>query len=81
MADKEKNWFKADGSTIACKEKNKVLNENYREIRSMLQDAIDDAVLMGCSEKAFKEAYLEMLSSLKAAYPEQKHDSEDKEND
>ncbi len=81
MTDKEKNWFKTDGSTIACKEKNKVLNENYREIRSMLQDAIDDAVLMGCSEKTFKEAYLEMLNSLKSAYPEQKQDSKDKEND
>ena len=39
-------WHRADGTTVACTEKVKVLNENWQEIRAMLQDAMDDAVLI-----------------------------------
>ena len=48
---KEKYWKKPDGSLVSCTEKVKVLNENYEEIKNLLQDAFDDAVLMGCSEE------------------------------
>ena len=30
-------WHRADGTTVACTEKVKVLNENWQEIRAMLQ--------------------------------------------
>ncbi len=63
-------WTRPDGSIVACTEKMKVLNENYVEIKQLLQDAIDDAVLMGCSEKSFKEVYMYLLTNLKSEYPE-----------
>ena len=52
--DEEKYWKKPDGSLVSCTEKVKVLNENFDEIKHLLQDAIDDAVLMGCSEEMLK---------------------------
>ncbi len=70
--DEEKYWKKPDGSLVSCTEKVKVLNENFDEIKHLLQDAIDDAVLMGCSEEenVKKKIYLDLLNSTKAAYPE-----------
>lgn len=44
-------WREPDGSVIACHEKIKVLNENYTELRTLMQDVLDDALLLGCSEK------------------------------
>ena len=72
-------WCKADGSPVSCTEKIKVMDENYAEISELLQDAIEDAVLMGCSEKAFKEVYLECLRQLHSVYPEQSGLKEEKE--
>jgi len=60
-------WCTREGSPIACTEKNKVMAENLEEIKGYLQDAIDDAVLMGCSE-----AYLDLIRNLHSQYPEQK---------
>ena len=45
-------WRAPDGTPVACLEKIKVLNENILEIRQMCQDALEDAVLMGCDEDA-----------------------------
>ena len=65
-------WHRADGTTVACTEKVKVLNENWQEIRAMLQDAMDDAVLMGCTEKQFREEYTRLVASITSDYAEQK---------
>jgi len=56
---------------VSCLEKLKVLNENYEELRQMAQDALDDAVLMGCSEAQVREALHQLVEELVHAYPEQ----------
>ena len=66
MADPR--WKSPSGETIACTEKLKVLRENLDEIRTMCQDALDDAVLMGCDEGQFRAAVLEVVAALKSAY-------------
>jgi hypothetical protein len=43
-------WRSDAGQAVSCTEKVKVLNENFRELEQMLCDAIEDGVLMGCSE-------------------------------
>ena len=53
------------------------MDENYEEISEMLREALDDAVLMGCSEKAFKEVYLGFLNQLHSNYPEQTEESDE----
>ncbi|HQR04563.1 MAG: hypothetical protein JSR19_11940 [Proteobacteria bacterium] len=64
-------WRKPDGAPVSCTEKIKVLNQNYGEIRQLVQDALDDAVLMGCSETQVKDIYRQLLEELHSAYPEQ----------
>ena len=40
-------WLTPDGKPVSCLEKIKVLNENLEEIRSLAQDALEDAVIFG----------------------------------
>ena len=69
MADPgERRWQSPGGETLACTEKLKVLRENLEEIRQICQDALDDAVLMGCDEGQFRAAVLEVVAALKSAY-------------
>jgi hypothetical protein len=65
-------WRTPDGEIIACVEKNKVMRENLEEIRSVCQDALEDAVLMGCDERQFRAALAVLLESLVNPYPSQK---------
>ena len=62
-------WRSPDGGVIACVEKLKVLRENLEEIRALCQDAIDDAVLMGCDEAQFRVVLGELVAKLETAYP------------
>ena len=64
----ERRWTSPTGETIACTEKLKVLRENLDEIRTMCQDALDDAVLMGCDEAQFRGAVLDVVAAIRSAY-------------
>lgn len=64
-------WKKPDGSTVSCTEKVKVLNENWHDIKEALQDALDDAVLMGCTMSQFKAEYKRLVESLTCEYREE----------
>ena len=61
-------WRGPDGETIACVEKLKVLRENLEEIQNSCQDALDDAVLMGCEEGQFRQALVGLVNRLKSEY-------------
>jgi hypothetical protein len=63
-----RRWISPTGETIACTEKLKVLRENLDEIRQLCQDALDDAVLMGCDETQFREAVLDVVAAVTSAY-------------
>lgn len=56
-------WEKPDGSPVSCTEKVMVLNENYEELRSMIKDALEDALVLGCSESRCERVF--MLSLMK----------------
>jgi hypothetical protein len=47
-------WLTSEGEPVSCLDKIKVLNENLEELRAMAQDALEDAVLMGCDEAQFR---------------------------
>lgn len=64
-------WRSPKGEVIACVEKNKVLRENLDEIRQICQDALEDAVLMGCDEQQFRIVLAGLLDSLTNPYPPQ----------
>lgn len=61
-------WQQDDGKPISCLEKIKVLNENYLELRQMLQDAFEDGLLMGCSETQMRGALLRLVEGLTNPY-------------
>jgi hypothetical protein len=61
-------WTSPQGDVISCVEKLKVLRENLDEIQALCQDALDDAVLMGCDEAQFREALVQLAASLESAY-------------
>ncbi len=61
-------WHGPSGEIIACFEKNKVMRENLIEIQRTCQDALEDAVLMGCDEHQFRAALTELVASLANPY-------------
>ncbi len=63
-------WRKPSGAPVSCVEKIKVLNENFAELRSLAQETLDDALLLGCSESQAREALREMLDGLTTSYDE-----------
>ncbi|WP_374334794.1 hypothetical protein [Leeia sp.] len=63
-------WHKADGSPVSCVEKIKVLNENLEELRQMAQDALEDAVLLECTEAQIRQALHTLIDSLHNPYQE-----------
>lgn len=61
-------WEAVDGSPISCTEKIKVLNENFRELQQVVLDALEDGVLMGCSEAHLRAALHEMIDGLELTF-------------
>ncbi len=57
-------WLDPEGKPLSCLEKIKVLNQNLEEIRQMCQDALEDAVLMGCDEPQFRQVLQDLIDSL-----------------
>jgi hypothetical protein len=64
----ENPWRAPDGSVIACHEKLKVMNENLHEFQEAAMNALEDAVLMGCSEDQVKAVLGEIISRLATDY-------------
>ncbi len=62
--DKEFLWIDKDKKAISCEETNKVLNENFSEITSIIQNSFDDAILLGCDEDDFKKKVNNLLERL-----------------
>jgi hypothetical protein len=62
-------WRSPTGEVIACVEKNKVMQENLVEMRQVCQDALEDAVLMGCDEQQVRAVFTELIANLKNPYP------------
>ncbi|HZW87352.1 MAG TPA: hypothetical protein VFF41_07845 [Gallionella sp.] len=62
-------WRSPKGEIIACVEKNKVLGENLEEIRQICQDALEDAILMGCDEQQIRAVLNEVIAELVNPYP------------
>jgi len=61
-------WRSPNGEVIACVEKLKVLRENFEEIQGICQDALEDAVLMGCDETQFRDVLKLLVDNLDNPY-------------
>lgn len=61
-------WRDPAGQPLGCREKLRVLNDNLEEIRELAQDALEDAVLMGCDEDQVRRTLQELVSALHNPY-------------
>jgi len=61
-------WRAPDGAPLSCEEKIRVLNENWEEILQTCQDALEDAVLMGCDEAMAREALIAAAQAVRNPY-------------
>ena len=61
-------WRTPQGEPVSCIEKIKVLNENLEEIQAMAQEALEDALLMGCDEAQFRQVMQAMAEGLVNPY-------------
>jgi hypothetical protein len=61
-------WRQPDGQPVSCVDKIKVLNENLEELQQMAQDALEDAILMGCDEAQVREVLERLVESLDNPY-------------
>ena len=59
-----KLWPQPDGTPVSCREKLRTLAENHAELAQVMQDAFEDAVLMGVDEGAMRAVLAEMVASL-----------------
>jgi uncharacterized protein (UPF0335 family) len=68
MAEEFPGWRTPEGEPVSCVEKIKVLNENLAELRDLAQEALEDAVLMGCDEKQVREVLTDIVAGLVNPY-------------
>jgi hypothetical protein len=61
-------WRTPEGEKVACVEKIKVLNENLAELKALAQDALEDAVLVGCDERQVREVLADIMAGLVNPY-------------
>lgn len=59
-------WLQPNGTPLSCTEKLKVLNENHAELAQVMQDAFEDAVLMGVDEAAMRDLLRRMVDALRS---------------
>jgi len=57
-------WPGLDGTGVGCREKIRVLNENYDEVSQVLRDAFEDAILMGVDEAAMRRILISVVEGL-----------------
>jgi hypothetical protein len=57
-------WPGLDGNAVGCREKLKMLTENYEEVSEVLRDAFEDAILMGVEEHAIRGVLAAIVAGL-----------------
>jgi uncharacterized protein (UPF0335 family) len=58
-------WPGTDGAPVSCREKLRTLEENHAELRQMMQDAFEDALLMGVDEAAMRRILTGLVTDLR----------------
>ena len=59
-------WKTSDGSNISCKEKIIILNNNVTELKNLIDQIYDEAILMGVDKKQIKKVINSLTTNLKS---------------
>lgn len=61
-------WRTPDGAPVSCAEKIKVMAQNFDELRQVMRDALEDAVLMGCDEDQVRREIARLAERLETSF-------------
>ncbi|MBN36680.1 MAG: hypothetical protein CMM46_18250 [Rhodospirillaceae bacterium] len=61
-------WRGPDGEPVSCVDKLNLLVENLEELREMAQEALEDAVVMGCDEDQTRKVLNDLVASLEKPF-------------
>ncbi|MCG6504858.1 hypothetical protein OP500_07595 [Kingella sp. SNUBH-2017] len=61
-------WYGDDGEIVSCTEKIKVMEQNMGELFQAAQDAFEDGLLMGCSERQLREYLAALMAAVDNPY-------------
>jgi len=59
-------WPQPDGTPVSCRDSLRVLAENHAELAQTMQDAFEDAILIGVDEAALRKILLDMVAGLES---------------
>lgn len=76
--EKPARWLRVDGSTVSCTESVKILDENWEEMRTMLQEMYEDAILLGCGKERYRAELHQLVDALSCDYKEKQAPVESK---
>ena len=62
------SWTGPDGEPVTCIDKLALLNENLEELYEMAQEALEDAVVMGCDEAQIRKVLNDMIAALEEPF-------------
>ena len=68
-------WRSPSGEVVSCIEKLRVLRENLEEIQQICQDALEDAMLMGCDESQFRQILGRLVEQIENPYRDSRSDA------
>lgn len=57
-------WRLTTQAPVSCTEKIRVLNDNFLELKQVLKDMIEDALLMGCDEAGLRQELARLVLDL-----------------
>jgi hypothetical protein len=60
-----RRWLQPDGTPVSCREKLKVLEENWAEAETALNELFEDAVLMGVEPEHLRRMLASLVESLR----------------
>ena len=61
-------WRRNDESIVACTEKIKVMEDNFKEIAQLMQDAYEDGILMEVNELQMRSTFHLLVDGLVNPY-------------
>ena len=59
-----RRWLRPDGTPVSCREKLKVLEENWSELETVLAEAFEDAALMGVDPEQMRRLLADLVARL-----------------
>lgn len=57
-------WLQNDNQPVSCREKLKVLNENYQELSQMIEDVWQDALVMRCDPQSIRHILHDLIDHI-----------------